>query len=140
MADLFGLEQVDKRTNDRPEAAALLEVLKAVRAHPLVAWHSWPVTCATCCASWGCHDLPDVHAPAGCDVVGPVAGYGVPLGAGGFQTMLKRRATSANMFKAKATSYLSFSAALQSRQQRQAVVGPLRRQLPGQPQPPMQAS
>jgi len=37
-ADLFGLEQTDKRTNDRPEAAALLEVLKAVRAHRLVAW------------------------------------------------------------------------------------------------------
>ena len=37
-ADLFGLEQSDKRTNDRPEAAALLEVLKAVRTHRLVAW------------------------------------------------------------------------------------------------------
>ncbi len=38
MNDLFGLEQTPKRTNDRPEAAALLEVLKALRAHPLVAW------------------------------------------------------------------------------------------------------
>ena len=38
MIDLFGLEQIHKRTNNRPEAAALLEVLKAVRAHPLVAW------------------------------------------------------------------------------------------------------
>ena len=39
MPDLFGLEQPQgKRTNDRPEAAALVEVLKAVRAHPLVAW------------------------------------------------------------------------------------------------------
>ncbi len=38
MADLFGLEQEPKRTNDRPEAAALVEVLKALRAHPLVAW------------------------------------------------------------------------------------------------------
>ena len=38
MPDLFGLEQTPKRTNDRPEAAALMEVLKAVRAHPLVAW------------------------------------------------------------------------------------------------------
>ena len=38
MPDLFGLEQTPKRTNDRPEAAALLEVLKAVRAHRLVAW------------------------------------------------------------------------------------------------------
>jgi len=38
MNDLFELEQTPKRKNDRPEAAALLEVLKAVRAHPLVAW------------------------------------------------------------------------------------------------------
>lgn len=37
-ADLFGLEQTPKRHNDRPEAAALVEVLKAVRAHSLVAW------------------------------------------------------------------------------------------------------
>lgn len=38
MPDLFGLEQQAKRTNDRPEAAALVEVLKALRAHPMVAW------------------------------------------------------------------------------------------------------
>ena len=38
MTDLFGLEQQPKRSNDRPEAAALLEVLKALRAHPLVSW------------------------------------------------------------------------------------------------------
>jgi hypothetical protein len=38
MIDLFGLERTPKRTKDRPEAAALVEVLKAVRAHPLVAW------------------------------------------------------------------------------------------------------
>ncbi len=38
MTDLFGLEQSPKRTNDRPEAAALVEVLKALKAHPLVAW------------------------------------------------------------------------------------------------------
>jgi hypothetical protein len=37
-ADLFGLEQQPKRTNDRPEAAALVEVLKALRTHPAVAW------------------------------------------------------------------------------------------------------
>ena len=37
-ADLFGLEQQPKRTNDRPEAAALVEVLKALRPHPAVAW------------------------------------------------------------------------------------------------------
>ena len=38
MTDLFGLEQQPKRHYDKPEAAALVEVLKAVRAHPLVAW------------------------------------------------------------------------------------------------------
>lgn len=37
-ADLFGLEQQTPRTNDRPEAAALVEVLKALRAHPAVSW------------------------------------------------------------------------------------------------------
>ncbi len=37
--DLLGHEiQSPKRTNDRPEATALVEVLKALRAHPLVAW------------------------------------------------------------------------------------------------------
>lgn len=36
--DLFGLEQSTPRTNDRPEAAALVEVLKALKAHPAVAW------------------------------------------------------------------------------------------------------
>lgn len=37
--DLLGQEiQSPKRSNDRPEAAALVEVLKAIRAHPLVAW------------------------------------------------------------------------------------------------------
>lgn len=38
MTDLFGLEQQPKRTNDHKEAAALLEVLKALKAHPAVAW------------------------------------------------------------------------------------------------------
>ena len=37
-ADLFGLEQQEPRRNDRKEAAALLEVLQALRAHPAVAW------------------------------------------------------------------------------------------------------
>lgn len=37
-ADLFGMEAPTKRSNDRPEAAALLEVLKALRAHPAVSW------------------------------------------------------------------------------------------------------
>ncbi len=37
--DLFGMAaSPTKRTNDRPEAAALLEVLKALRAHPAVSW------------------------------------------------------------------------------------------------------
>ena len=38
MIDLFGLEQQTPRINDRKEGAALVEVLKALRAHPLVAW------------------------------------------------------------------------------------------------------
>lgn len=38
MLDLFGLEQQTPRTNSRPEAAALVEVLKALRTHPAVAW------------------------------------------------------------------------------------------------------
>ena len=38
-ADLFGMATgPTKRTNDRPEAAALVEVLKALRAHPAVVW------------------------------------------------------------------------------------------------------
>lgn len=37
-ADLFGLEQQTPRANRRPEAAALVEVLKALRTHPAVAW------------------------------------------------------------------------------------------------------
>ena len=37
-ADLFGMEAPTKRTNDRPEAAALCEVLKALNAHPAVCW------------------------------------------------------------------------------------------------------
>jgi predicted oxidoreductase len=38
MTDLFGMESSPRRTNSKPEAAALVEVLKALRAHPLVAW------------------------------------------------------------------------------------------------------
>ena len=37
-ADLFGMAQQPKRTNSKPEAAALCEVLKALQAHPAVAW------------------------------------------------------------------------------------------------------
>ena len=37
--DLFGMAtSPTKRTNDRPEAEALVEVLKALRAHPAVVW------------------------------------------------------------------------------------------------------
>ena len=37
--DLFGMAtSPTKRTNDRPEAAALCEVLKALRTHPAVSW------------------------------------------------------------------------------------------------------
>ena len=36
--DLFGLEQQQPRTLDRKEAAALVEVLQALRTHPAVAW------------------------------------------------------------------------------------------------------
>ena len=38
MTDLFGLEQQPQRKNDRREAAALVEVLKALKAHHAVAW------------------------------------------------------------------------------------------------------
>lgn len=35
---LFGVNPTVPRHNDRPEAAALLEVLKVLRNHPAVAW------------------------------------------------------------------------------------------------------
>lgn len=39
MIDLFGLEQATpKAKNDRKEGAALIEVMKALRANPAVAW------------------------------------------------------------------------------------------------------
>ena len=38
VVDLLGDTVTTKRTNDKPEAAALCEVLKALRASPLVAW------------------------------------------------------------------------------------------------------
>ena len=37
-ADLFGMEQTPPRILDRREAAALVEVLQALRAHAAVAW------------------------------------------------------------------------------------------------------
>ena len=36
--DLLGDTVPTKRINDRPESAALVEVLKALRAHPAVVW------------------------------------------------------------------------------------------------------
>jgi hypothetical protein len=38
MTDLFGDELPVVRTNAKPEAAALVEVLITLRAHPMVAW------------------------------------------------------------------------------------------------------
>ena len=38
MTDLSCLEQQTPRKNDRKEAAALVEVLKALNTHPTVAW------------------------------------------------------------------------------------------------------
>ncbi|MDO8248745.1 MAG: hypothetical protein Q7T78_03385 [Rhodoferax sp.] len=40
MTDLFGLEQQTPRTNDRKEGAALLEVLKTLRAQ--LSWFGHP--------------------------------------------------------------------------------------------------
>ena len=37
-ANLFGLERTPPRILDRKEAAALVEVLQALRTHPAVAW------------------------------------------------------------------------------------------------------
>ena len=37
-ADLFGMEQAEPRRVERREAAALVEVLQALRTHPAVAW------------------------------------------------------------------------------------------------------
>lgn len=38
VADLFGLEQQPKGTNDKPESVAPVEVSKALKPHPAVAW------------------------------------------------------------------------------------------------------
>ncbi len=38
MGDLFGMERTQPRVLDRKEAAALVEVLQALRTHPAVAW------------------------------------------------------------------------------------------------------
>ena len=74
---LLGVEVKAKTGRLRPEQAYSWSVCVV-----LVAWHSWPVTCATCCESWGRHDLPDLHSPSGRDTVGLLAGYRLPRGAG----------------------------------------------------------
>lgn len=38
MNDLFGLELTPTRRNNRPESAALVEVIKALKTHPAVVW------------------------------------------------------------------------------------------------------
>jgi len=38
MNDLFGQEMTPARRNNRPESAALVEVLKALKTHPSVVW------------------------------------------------------------------------------------------------------
>ena len=63
-ADLFGLEQQTPRTNRRPEAAALVEVLKALRTHPAVAWcermNTGAATVEGCFIRFGFKGCPDV--------------------------------------------------------------------------------
>ena len=44
MIDLFELEQRPKRHFDKSEAAALVEVLRSLKTHPVVA-------CTACCAN-----------------------------------------------------------------------------------------
>ena len=81
MNDMFGLEQTQPPNLDRKEAAALVEVLKALRTHPAVAWcermnsgvariggrfvrFGWP----------GCPDVPGQLMDGrlmGCEVKGP---------------------------------------------------------------------
>jgi VRR-NUC domain len=63
-ADLFGLEQAAPRHVDRKEAAALVEVLQALRAHPAVAWcermNSGAVKVGTRFVRFGWKGCPDV--------------------------------------------------------------------------------
>lgn len=79
--DLFGLEQQQRRTLDRKEAAALLEVLQALRAHPAVAWcermNSGAVRIGGRFVRFGWPGCPDVLGQLtdgrlmGCEVKGP---------------------------------------------------------------------
>lgn len=79
--DLFGLEQLPTRSLDRKEAAALLEVLQALRAHPAVAWcermNSGAVRIGGRFVRFGWPGCPDVLGQPtdgrlmGCEVKGP---------------------------------------------------------------------
>lgn len=80
-ADLFGLEQVPPRILDRKEAAALLEVLQALRTHPAVAWamrmNSGAARMGARFVRFGWPGCPDVLGQLkdgrllGCEVKGP---------------------------------------------------------------------
>lgn len=79
--DLFGLAPQRPRTLDRKEAAALLEVLQALRAHPAVAWcermNSAAVRIGGRFVRFGWPGCPDVLGQLtdgrlmGCEVKGP---------------------------------------------------------------------
>ena len=79
--DLFGLERQEPRILDRKEAAALVEVLQALRVHPLVAWvermNSGAVRIGGRFVRFGWPGCPDVLGQLtdgrllGCEVKGP---------------------------------------------------------------------
>ena len=79
--DLFGLAQAPPRILGRKEAAALLEVLQALRAHPAVAWcermNSGAVRIGGRFVRFGWPGCPDVLGQLtdgrlmGCEVKGP---------------------------------------------------------------------
>ncbi|MET3117870.1 hypothetical protein AAKU64_002090 [Undibacterium sp. GrIS 1.8] len=64
MTDLFGDELNVKRTNTKPEAAALVEVLMTLRGHSMVAWcermNSGAVRVGTRFIRFGWVGCPDV--------------------------------------------------------------------------------
>ena len=80
-ADLFGLEHAPPRILDRREAAALVEVLQALRAHPTVAWaermNSGVARMGARFVRFGWPGCPDVLGQLrdgrlmGCEVKGP---------------------------------------------------------------------
>lgn len=79
--DLFGLVQQQPRILDRKEAAALLEVLQALRVHPAVAWcermNSGAARMGARFVRFGWPGCPDVLGQLkdgrllGCEVKGP---------------------------------------------------------------------